>query len=146
MHSKMLKNQEQSEQLQDKELEALMGKKLDDLVKNFSLRNKFAKWVSVAASIVGIFASMTMPAEAIYRTRDCNDSGYMRIMQGSDMMCFAEAGEADVVIADVHILFSRNNAGYVLTNKGIYTFEKQDEIDFMKETGGPVTILEIRIH
>lgn len=146
MDSKMLKNQEPSEQLQNKELEALTRRRLDDLVKNFSLRNKFAKWVLVAASIVGSSVSMTMPVQAVNRV-SCNEAGYMQIIQGrGGKMCFANGGDIPVVIADVHKFYSGNNAGYIETNKVRLNFGKWQGYDFAYHWNGPVTVLRIVIY
>ena len=87
--------------------------------------------------------SMTMPVQAINRVA-CDEGGYMKVTQGDGAMCFANAGEAKVVIADVHKLSSGNNAGYVKTNKGIYSFEKGDKVEF-RHTVGTVTIEDIFI-
>jgi hypothetical protein len=88
--------------------------------------------------------SMTMPVQAINRI-DCGLRGdYLKIIQGNSVMCFANAGGLDVHIADVHRLTSGNNAGYVKTNKGIYSFEKGDKVEF-RHTVGTVTIEDIFI-
>jgi hypothetical protein len=147
MDFKMPKSQEQSEQLQDKELEAIAGGRLNDLVKNLSLRGKVARWAAVAASVVGISVSMAMPAEAINRVDNCNDQNFFTIFQGSKdnvTMCFANAGDAKVNIANVHQVSSGNNAGYIITNKGRLNFEKQTTFDFMNNAG-PLTLLRIVI-
>lgn len=106
--------------------------------------NKFAKWVWVAASVVGISISMTMPAQAIERTEceDSDDIDDVVIVQKNSRMCFEEPGEADgLLIADVIRLDPRDNKGYVITNKGIYTFEPWKSIDFP----GSVTIYTLSI-
>ncbi|MDV2997289.1 MAG: hypothetical protein N4J56_006994 [Chroococcidiopsis sp. SAG 2025] len=119
MDFKMPKIKEQSEQLQNKELEAIAGGRLNNLVKNLSLRGKVARWAAVAASVVGISVSMAMPAEAINRV-PCHEDGYFSIYQMfdgrqfGDSKCFANAGDANVVIADVHTVSSGNNAGYII--------------------------------
>lgn len=147
MDSKMPKSQEQSEQLQDEELEAIAGGRLDDLVKNLSLRGKVARWAAVAASVVAISVGMAMPAEAINRV-NCDEDGYFGIYQGQQdarTMCFANAGDAGVLIADVQGFRSGNNAGYIETNKGRFDFPKWVAIGFMEEIG-TVTILRIVIY
>lgn len=103
----------------------------------------------MAASVVGISVSMAMPSEAINRT-GCNEGGYFAIyqrQQGYPTMCFANAGDARVLIADVQGYRSGNNAGYVETNKGRFDFPKWVAIGFMEKNGiGPVTILRIVIY
>ncbi|MDZ4876847.1 MAG: hypothetical protein CLLPBCKN_006282 [Chroococcidiopsis cubana SAG 39.79] len=149
MDLKMLKSQEQSEQLQNKELEAIAGGRLNDLVKNLSLRGKVARWAAVAASVVGMSVGMAMPTEALHRTDDCDERGFFAIFQGSKhyaTMCFANAGDAEVVIADVHRVTSGNNAGYIITNKGRFNFGKWKGFDFIDNGYGTVTILRIVIY
>lgn len=157
MDLKMPKSQEQSEQLQNKELESIAGGQLNDLVKNLSLRGKVAKWAAVTVSVVGIFITMAaMPAGAIHRVtggmEDCGSSKsnhFFRISQGakdSFTMCFADRGTATVVIADVHNVYSGNNAGYIITNKGRFNFEKNTGFNFVDNNYGTVTILKIVIY
>ena len=135
------------ELLKHEELEAIAGGKLDDLLKNFSLRSKVARWAAVAASIVGISVGMIMPANAVNRSR-CEPETF-NIAQGPRgdraTMCFANGGEILVGIADVHRLYSGNNAGFVVTNKGNFNFGKHQVIDFIN-TVGTVTISTIHIN
>lgn len=155
MDSKMPKSQEQSEQLQDEELEAIAGGGLDDLVKNLSLRGKIARWAAVAASVVGISVGMAMPAQAINRVECYGPQGriiridYLRIHQGPSgdypTMCFVNAGVSKVVIADVHRMFSGNNAGLVITNRGAVEFSKYQTLNFIGRVG-TVTILMINLY
>ena len=127
----------------DKELEAMAGGGLDNLS---SLRGKVAKWAAVAASVVGIISVGMVPAYALNRAR-CEPETF-NVYQGSrpdyPNMCFANAGEIGVVIADVHRLYSGNNAGFVITNKGSFSFGKREIVDFLNKVG-PVTILQIGI-
>jgi hypothetical protein len=101
----------------------------------------------IPSAVIGLVlmssVSMTMPVQAINRVA-CNEGGYMKVTQGDGVMCFANAGEADVVIANVRSLYSGNNAGYVQTNKGIYSFRKWESINFYDRVG-TVTITFIRI-
>ena len=133
------------ELLKDEEL-AIAGGGLDDLLKNLSLRGKVVRWAAVAASVVGISVGMVMPAHALNRAR-CEPETF-NIAQGPrgnyPTMCFANAGETPVGIADVHRLYSGNNAGFVITNKGTFKFGKHAVIDFIN-TVGTVTILTIHI-
>jgi len=135
------------ELLKHEELEAIAGGKLDDLLKNFSLRSKVARWVAVAASIVGISVGMIMPADAVNRAR-C-EPGTFNIYQGPrgdrPTMCFANRGEILVGIADVHRFFSGDNAGFVFTNKGRFDFGKHQSVEFIN-TVGTVTIHTIHIN
>lgn len=149
MDFKMLKSQEQSEQLQDEKLESIAGGRLNDLVKNLSLRGKVARWAAVAASVVGISAGMVMPAQALNRAR-CEPDTF-NISQGprgnpaQPTMCFANGGTAKVLIADVHYLNTGNNAGHINTNKGNFTFNKHQEFFFTRFMG-TVTITGITIY
>lgn len=121
-----------------------------ELLKNFSLRGKVAKWAAVAASVVGMSVGMVMPAHAapreIHRAR-CEPSTF-NVYQGPKgdrpTMCFADAGRIPVIIADVHRFFSGNNSGFVLTNRGRRDFGKNETIEFIND-GGTVTILTIHI-
>ncbi|NHC35964.1 beta/gamma crystallin domain-containing protein [Scytonema millei] len=136
------------ELLKDEELEAIAGGGLDDLLKNLSLRGKVARWAAVAASVVGLSVGMAvMPAEAVNRAR-C-EPGTFNIYQGPrgdrPTMCFANAGEKFVGIADVHRLYSGDNAGFLITNKGYVRFGKHQSLDFINN-GGTVTILQIHIN
>ena len=145
------------ELLKDEELEAIGGRGLDNLLKNLSLRGKVARWAAVAVSVVGISIGMAaMPAQAINRVDtgahqfvdQCKDDDYLDIHQGGSSeptMCFANAGGANVLIADVHSIYSGNNAGYFDTNKGTFRFEKGQWIDFIDRVG-TVTILHIHIN
>ena len=105
-----------------------------------------ARWAAVTASVVGISIGMVMPAQAVNRAR-C-EPGTFNIYQGPrgdrPTMCFANAGEKFVGIADVHRLFSGDNAGWVITNKGHFKFGKHAVIDFIN-TVGTVTILQVHI-
>lgn len=125
------------ELLKDEELEAIAGGGLDDLLKNLSLRGKVAKWAAVAASVVGISVGMVIPAHAVNRAK-CEPETF-NISQGPRgdhaTMCFAKAGEILVGIADVHRLYSGNNAGYVDTNKGTFKFGKHQVVDFINKVG-----------
>ncbi|MEA5598989.1 beta/gamma crystallin domain-containing protein [Rivularia sp. UHCC 0363] len=134
------------ELLKDEELEARAG--LDDLLKNLSSsRGKVARWAAVAALVVGNFVGMVMPAHAVNRAR-C-ESETFNIVQGPRgdraTMCFANRGEILVGIADVHRLYSGNNGGFVVTNKGNFNFGKHQVIDFIN-TVGTVTISTIHIN
>lgn len=135
------------ESLKDEELEVIAVGGLDDLLKKLSLRGKVARWAAVAASILGISVGMVMPAHAVNRAR-CEPETF-NIAQGprgdKATMCFANGGEMFVGIADVHRLYSGNNAGSVITNKGTFNFGKHQVIDFINN-GGTVTILQIRIN
>ncbi|MBE9215091.1 hypothetical protein IQ247_20895 [Plectonema cf. radiosum LEGE 06105] len=135
------------ELLKDEELEANSGGGLDDLLKNFSLRGKVARWAAVAASVVGFSVGMVIPAHAVNRAR-CEPETF-NIAQGPRgdraTMCFANAGEILVGIADVHRFYSGNNAGFVVTNKGTFNFGKHQVIDFIN-TVGTVTISTIHIN
>lgn len=108
--------------------------------------SRFRRWAAVAASVVGISVGMVMPAHALNRAR-CEPETF-NIAQGpqgiNPTMCFANAGESPVGIADVHRLYSGNNAGFVLSNKGRFNFGKHQVIDFIN-TVGTVTILTIHI-
>jgi Beta/Gamma crystallin len=108
---------------------------------------KVARWAAVAASVVGISVGMVMPAHALNGAR-CEPETF-NIAQGPRgdraTMCFANAGEALVGIADVHRLYSGNNAGYVFTNKGTFKFGKHQVVDFIN-TVGTVNIHFIRIN
>ena len=171
MDSKMIKNQEQSEQLQDKELEALMGRRLDDLVKNFSLRNTFTRWVSVAVCIAGISVGMTMPVQAeenhvypeIKRTTcegdgDADDLVFVQegdepkedggdgIDGNGERKCFEGEGEiGGLLIGGVSKLYARENQGHVKTNKGTFQFFENDQINFNTGAGGTVVITGISL-
>jgi Beta/Gamma crystallin len=61
-------------------------------------------------------------------------------------ICFANAGDAEVVIADVVKVKSGNNAGYIITNKGRWDFEKWKGYNFRDNNYGTVTILRIVIY
>lgn len=135
------------ELLKDEELEAIAGGRLNDLVKNLSLRGKVVKWAAAAVSVVGISVGMAMPAHAVNRAR-CEPETF-NVYQGPradyPTMCFANGGEAFVGIADVHRLYSGNNSGFVITNKGQFSFGKQEVVDFLNKVG-TVTILQIHIN
>lgn len=108
--------------------------------------SRFRRWAAVAASVVGISVGMVMPAHAVNRA-DCEPETF-NISQGQKdhaTMCFANGGETFVGIADVHQLYSGNNAGFVITNKGTFNFGKHQVIDFI-DTVGTVTILQIHIN
>ena len=79
---------------------------------------------------------------------DCNDPGYLAINQRPtgklQTMCFANAGYEKVLIADVQRMWSGNNSGYVITNKGRFDFRKGEPIEFLDKIG-TVTIWEITI-
>ena len=148
MDSKMLKSQEQSQQLQDEKLEAIAGG-VNNLVKNISLPGKVVRWAAVAASVVGMSIGMAMPAQAINRT-ECRSDDLLRIAQGPvgdrATMCFANAGSRYVLIADVHRIASGNNAGWVDTNKGRFHFGKNQQLNFINgDVGSTVTITAIWI-
>ncbi|NJM74123.1 MAG: hypothetical protein HC862_30830 [Scytonema sp. RU_4_4] len=133
------------ELLKDEELEARAG--LDDLLKNLSLRGKVARWAAVAVLVVGNFVGMVMPAHAVNRAR-CEPETF-NIAQGPRgdraTMCFANAGEVLVGIADVHRVYTGNNEGFVMTNKGTFNFGRHQVIDFIN-TVGTVTINTIHIN
>jgi hypothetical protein len=142
------------ELLKDKELEANNGG-LDDLLKNFSLRGKVARWAAVAASVVGFSVGMVMPAHALNRAK-C-ENGTFNIFQKQDgpaggtgqqlyraTMCFANRGDARVLIADVLRLWSGNNAGKIETNKGVFVFGKNANLNFTRQ-GGPGAVVIYRI-
>lgn len=157
----MPKSQKKSKQLQDEELKAIAEGGLNDLVKNFSLRNKFARWVSVATTIAGISISMTMPVQAEVKSSKCegdHDTDDIVIVQtvdepkedggdGSDgtgeRKCFEGAGEQDVFITDVKALYARENDGHVVTNKGTFQFSENEQINFNVAAGGTVVITSI---
>ena len=148
MDFKMLKSQEQSEQLQNKELESIAGGRLNDLVKNLSLRGKVARWAAVAASVVGISVSMAMPTEAINPVDKCDRGEYFNIYQEqkeNPTLCFANGGGVVVNIPNVHRFSSGNNAGFIITNKGRMYFGKWTGFDFVDNNDGLVTIHNIVI-
>ncbi|MHC5780058.1 beta/gamma crystallin domain-containing protein, partial [Nostoc sp.] len=60
-------------------------------------------------------------------------------------ICFANSGEILVGIADVHRLYSGNNEGFIITNKGNYNFGRHQSIEFIN-TVGTVTIFQIHIN
>lgn len=154
----MLKNQQKSKQLQHEELKAIAGGGLNDPTKKFSLRNKYVVWVSVAVSIVGIFAGMTMPVQADddgygISEDDCEDSddssNVVMVQISNRRYCFDGPGEIDfpsVGIANVVTLYARNNSGYVVTNKGTFSFWEYEQLNFIEKTGGPVTVKELSIN
>jgi Beta/Gamma crystallin len=111
------------------------------------VRGKVARWAAVAVSVVGISVGMVMPAHALNRA-DCEPETF-NIAQGPRgdraTMCFANAGEALVGIADVHRLYSGNNEGYVFTNKGTFRVGRHQVVDFIN-TVGTVNIHFIRIN
>lgn len=145
MDSKMPKSQELSEQLQNEKLEAIGGRGLDNQVKNLSLRGKVARWAAVAATAAGISVGMAIPAQAINRTK-CDSVDLFQITQGHGTgMCFANKGHIEVVISDVHKIYSGNNAGEIWTNKGVHYFAKNSRLNFFA-TIGTVTIYLIRIY
>jgi Beta/Gamma crystallin len=153
MDFKIPKSQEQSEQRQDEKLAAIAGAGLDTLGKNRSLRGKVAKWAAVTASVVGISVGMVMPAQAVNRA-NC-EGGTFNVIQGpkdppikpGPTMCFANRGDARVVIPDVYFLMSGNNAGRVETNKGVFRFGKNEVINFVRKgSPGKVTITRIVIN
>ena len=152
------------ELFKDEELEAISEGGFDELLKNRSVRGKVAKWAAVAVSVVGISVGMVMPAHAVIQAEQVNSSAVrparavnrtncqsdtFNISQGPGgdkaTMCFANAGESRVVIADVHRIFSGNNAGFVVTNKGKFKFGKRQGVEFIKKIG-TVTILTIHIN
>lgn len=149
MDFKMPTSQEQSEELHNKGLESIAGGRLNDLVKNLSLRAKVVRWAAVVASVVGISVSMAMPTEAINRVR-CKEEGYFTIYQGQNAnptMCFANAGNVEVFITDVHGFFSGNNAGYIQTNNGRIDFGKYQRFDFTAAIiRDPLTLRRIVIY
>jgi hypothetical protein len=70
-----------------------------------------------------------------------------KVYQGqwiSPAMCFANAGDLKVLIADVWMIKPGNNRGYVETNKGVFAFEKDGFVQFIFNLG-PVTITKIHI-
>ena len=135
------------ELFKDKELEAIAQGGFDDLLKNRSVRGKIAKWAAVAVSVVGISVGMVMPAHAVNRTNCQSDTFNISQGPGGDKatMCFANAGESGVVIADVHRLFSGSNAGFIITNKGTFKFGRNQTLNFIRKIG-TVTILTIHLN
>lgn len=119
-------SQENSKQLQNGKLEATAEGKLDDFAKNFLLRNKSARWVSVAISVVGIFVSMTMPVRADLEETDCESDDIDDIVivhdKGRSRTCFEDAGEMSVEIDNAAVLYARDNNGIVNTDKGSFSF------------------------
>ncbi|KAM3091337.1 beta/gamma crystallin domain-containing protein [Phormidesmis sp. 146-35] len=157
MDSKMPKSQEQSEQLRSEKFEATAGGRLATLVKNRALPGKVAKWAVLAVSLVGVSAGMSMPAHALNRAK-C-ENGTFNIFQKQDgpaggtgqqlyraTMCFANAGKQNVLIADVLRVWSGNNAGKIETNKGVFVFGKNANLNFTRPGGtGPLVIYRIVI-
>ena len=160
---KTLKTKEKSQQLSNKELEAVAEEELNDLAKKILLRNKFTKWVRITASIVGIFVSMTMPVRAEIERQGCegdHDTDDIVIVQAHDeseedggdgidgngeRKCFEGDGEKDVLIHNVESIYSRENTGSVDTNKGTFQFWENEQINFNAEAGSTVVITGISL-
>jgi hypothetical protein len=89
--------------------------------------------------------SMTLPVQAINPTTCKLRGDFLKITQENKTKCFANAGALSVNLTKVHRLTSGDNAGHVMTDRGIYTFKKWDIVEFHHK-GGSVTITEIYIN
>lgn len=163
----MPKSQEQLEQLQDNELEAIAEGRLDNLVKTPSLQGKVVRWAVVATSVLGISVGIVMPflAQSGYLVAEevpppksekkCGEKGdFFQVYQAEGArvddieptMCFSGPGSYDKYkIADVEFIYTGNNAGFVVTNHGIFDFQKKQRIHFPYKIGKSVTILGITL-
>ncbi|MBD2309532.1 hypothetical protein H6G17_29260 [Chroococcidiopsis sp. FACHB-1243] len=166
MNFNMPKSQEQLEQLQDNELEAIAKGGLDHLVKTPPLRGKVVRWAVVATSVLGISVGLAMPSLAqsgylvaegsLKREKECTERGdFFQIYQAEGAriddieptMCFSGPGSYDKFrIADVELIYTGNNAGFVVTNHGGFDFKKKERINFLEKIGNErVTILGITL-
>jgi hypothetical protein len=97
---------------------------------------------------------MVMPAHAVNRAK-CETGTFNIFQSGGDFyqgggtlyratMCFANRGNARVLIADVLRVSSGNNAGKIETNKGVFVFGKNANLNFTRR-GGPGAVVIYRI-